>query len=427
MKVVIVGAGFGGLRLARKLNNKPGFEVVLVDRFNYHQFQPLFYQVATAGLDASNISFPLRKVFQKSKNVRIRLAELKQVLPGENKIITDTEEISYDALVLSTGADTNFFGNTQIAGNAFPMKSTVEALQLRYRLLQNFENALTVTDPTELLRLMNIVVVGGGPTGVEVSGALAEMKKYVLPKDYPELDFSKMNIYLLEGAGKTLAAMSEKSSIQSQKYLEKLGVKVMFNSLVKEYDGNNVLLNNGELIAAGTVIWAAGIKGNIPNGIDKAVIARGNRIKTDRYCRVTGNNNIYAIGDLGYMETPKYPNGHPQVAPVAMQQADLLAGNFKLIERKSNPDTQYEFEYRDKGSMATVGRNLAVVDIPKPKLHFGGFMAWMIWMGLHLMLILGVKNRFFVFSNWLYNYITYDQNLRLIFKEFNKAGKPKAL
>ncbi|MBK7679628.1 MAG: NAD(P)/FAD-dependent oxidoreductase [Chitinophagaceae bacterium] len=420
MKVVIVGAGFGGLRLARKLNNKPGFDIILVDKFNYHQFQPLFYQVATAGLDASNISFPLRKVFHTSKNVRIRLAELKQVLPAENKIITDTEEINYDALVLATGADTNFFGNTQIAGHAFPMKSTVEALQLRYRLLQNFEKALTVTDSEELQRLMNIVVVGGGPTGVEVSGALAEMRKYVLPKDYPELDFSKMNIYLLEGAGKTLAAMSEKSSIQSQQYLEKLGVTVMTNALVKDYDGKNVLLNNGEQIVAGTMIWAAGIKGNVPDGVDKSLIARGNRITTDRYCRVAGYNNIYAIGDLAYMETPKYITGHPQVAPVAMQQADLLAGNLKLIERKSNPEQQYEFEYKDKGSMATVGRNLAVVDVPKPKLHFGGFLAWMIWMGLHLMLILGVKNRFFVFSNWLYNYITYDQNLRLIFKEFDK-------
>ena len=427
MKVVIVGAGFGGLKLARKLNNKPGFEIVLVDRFNYHQFQPLFYQVATAGLDASNISFPLRKVFQKSNNVRIRLAELKQVLPGENKIVTDTEEIIYDALVLATGADTNFFGNTQIAGHAFPMKSTVEALQLRYRLLQNLEKALTVTDKNELQRLMNIVVVGGGPTGVEVSGALAEMKKYVLPKDYPELDFSTMNIYLLEGAGKTLAAMSEKSSVQSKKYLERLGVKVMTNALVKDYDGKNVLLNNGERIGTATMIWAAGIKGNIPNGVDKGLIAKGNRLVTDRYCKIAGYNNIYAIGDLAYMETPKYPTGHPQVAPVAMQQAELLAGNLKLIERKSNPDKQYEFEYNDKGSMATVGRNLAVVDVPKPKFHFSGFLAWMIWMGLHLMLILGVKNRFFVFSNWLYNYITYDQNLRLIFKEFNRKDSAKAL
>ncbi len=433
MKVVIAGAGFGGLRLARKLNNKPGFEVILIDRFNYHQFQPLFYQVATAGLDASNISFPLRKVFHKSKNVRIRLAELKQVIPGENKILTDAEEISYDALVLATGADSNFFGNTAIEANTFPMKSTVEALQLRYRLLQNFEKGLTVTDEDELQRLMNIVVVGGGPTGVELAGALAEMKKYVLPKDYPELDFSKMNIYLLEGTTKTLAAMSEKSSMQSKKYLERLGVKVLLNTLMKEYDGRNAILNDGNRIGTGTVIWAAGIKGNIPGGIDNSLIARGNRVKTDRHCRVIGYNNIYAIGDLAYMETPKYPNGHPQVAPVAMQQADLLAGNFKLIERKSlsvgqagNPDWQYEFEYHDKGSMATVGRNLAVVDIPKPRLHFGGFFAWMIWMGLHLMLILGVKNRFFVFCNWLYNYITYDQNLRLIFKEFNKTA-PKSL
>lgn len=421
MKVIIIGAGFGGLKLARKLNNKPGFEVILIDKFNYHQFQPLFYQVATAGLDASNISFPLRKVFQKSKNVRIRLAELQQVIPSENKIITDAEEISYDILVLATGADTNFFGNEQIADNAFPMKSTVEALQLRYRLLQNLEIALTMHDEAELQRLMNIVVVGGGPTGVEVSGALAEMKKYILPKEYPELDFSKMNIFLLEGTGKTLAAMSEKSSIQSNKYLNKLGVKVMTHTLVKDYDGKEVLLKDGNKIPASTVIWAAGIKGNVPEGIDNNLIARGNRIKTDRHCKVEGHNNIYAIGDLAYMETPKYPNGHPQVAPVAMQHATMLAENLIRLERKSK--TFYEFEYFDKGSMATVGRNLAVVDVPKPKLHFGGFLAWMIWMGLHLILILGVKNRFFVFSNWLYNYFTYDQNLRLIFKEFNKPQK----
>lgn len=421
MKVIIIGAGFGGLKLARKLNNKPGFEVTLIDRFNYHQFQPLFYQVATAGLDASNISFPLRKVFQKSRNVRIRLAELKQVIPSQNKIITDAEEISYDVLVLATGADTNFFGNTQIADKAFPMKSTVEALQLRYRLLQNLETALTTHDEAELQRLMNIVVVGGGPTGVEVSGALAEMKKYILPKEYPELDFNRMNIFLLEGAGKTLAAMSEKSSIQSNQYLNKLGVKVMTNTLVKDYDGKEVLLNDGHTIPASTVIWAAGIKGNVPEGIDKNLITRGNRIKTDRHCKIESHANIYAIGDLAYMETPKYPDGHPQVAPVAMQQATMLAENLIRLERKSRKF--YEFEYFDKGSMATVGRNLAVVDVPKPKLHFGGFLAWMIWMGLHLVLILGVKNRFFVFSNWLYNYFTYDQNLRLIFKEFNKPMK----
>jgi NADH dehydrogenase len=327
-------------------------------------------------------------------------------------------------LVLATGADTNFFGNAQLAGHAFPMKSTVEALQLRYRLLQNLENALTIKDEAELQRLMNIVVAGGGPTGVEVSGALAEMKRYILPKEYPELNFSKMNIYLLEGSPKTLGAMSQESSDDSCKYLKKLGVTVMTDTLVKNYDGRDVLLNSGSKIPAGTVIWAAGIKGNVPEGIDTKLVVRGNRIKTDRHCKIEGYNNIYAIGDLAYMETPKYPNGHPQVAPVAMQQAGLLADNLVKTERRSS--SLYDFEYFDKGSMATVGRNLAVVDIPIPKafgtkLHFGGFFAWMIWMGLHLMLILGVKNRFFVFCNWLYNYFTYDQNLRLMFKEFNRA------
>ena len=258
---------------------------------------------------------------------------------------------------------------------------------------------------------------------LEVSGALAEMKKYILPKEYPELDFSNMNIYLLEGSGKTLGAMSDKSATQSQQYLEKLGVKVMTNTLVKNYNGLDVLLNDGSLITSGTVIWAAGIKGNVPVGIANTLIARGNRIKIDRHCKVNGYDNIYAIGDLAFMEMEKYPNGHPQVAPVATQQADMVAGNLKLIERKADADQQYEFVYNDKGSMATVGRNKAVVDIPKPKLHFRGLFAWMIWMGLHLMLILGVKNRFFVFSNWLYNYITYDQNLRLIFKQFDKTTK----
>lgn len=417
MKVVIAGAGFGGLKLARKLNNKPGFEVILVDRFNHHQFQPLFYQVATAGLDASNISFPLRKVFHNSNNVKVRLASLKEVVPSANKIITDIGEISYDVLVLAMGAGTNFFNNPMLEKHAIPMKSTVEALQLRYRILHNFEETLTIKDEKELQRRMNIVVVGGGPTGVELSGALAEMKRYVLPKDYPELDFSKMNIYLLEGAGKTLATMSEKSSEESRRYLEKMGVQVLTNSLVKDYNGKEVLLNDGKIIESSLVIWAAGIKGNVPAGIDSSLIARGNRIKVDRHCLVQGTQNIYAIGDLAYMEEPAFPNGHPQVAPVAIQQAELLAENLIRIERKSTEF--YEFVYNDKGSMATVGRNKAVVDVPKPKLHFKGLFAWFIWMGLHLMLILGVKNRFFVFLNWLYSYITYDQNLRLIFKNRN--------
>ena len=426
MKVVIIGGGFGGLRLARKLNNKPGFEVILIDKVNYHQFQPLLYQVATAGLDASNISFPLRKVFHKSKNVRIRLAELKEIIPSQNKIITSTEEITYDILVLATGTETNFFGNQQLIDYTFPMKSTVEALQIRHTLIRNFESALFVKDPGELQRLMNIVVVGGGPTGVELSGALAEMKHYVLPKDYPELDFSKMNIYLLEGGPKTLGNMSEESSADSLKYLTRLGVKVLTNTLVNNFDGNDVALKDGNFIPAKTVIWAAGVTGALPPGFDKTLVAKGNRLIVDRQAKLKGFDNIYVIGDLAYMETPKYQHAHPQLASVAIQQASFLAENLRRLESKAG--NFYEFEYRDKGTMATVGRNLAVVDIPIPKtfgtkLHFGGFIAWIIWMSLHLMLILGVKNRFFVFSNWVYNYFTNDQSLRLIFPEFYKAKK----
>ena len=421
MKCVIVGGGFGGLRLARTLNNKPGFDVVLLDRFNYHQFQPLFYQVATAGLDASNISFPLRKAFHKSKNVRIRLGELREVKPAENKIVTDNGDIDYDVLVLATGAGTNFFGNQQLQANAFPMKSTIEALQLRNHLIQNFEDASVAGDAATKESLLTVVVVGGGPTGVEVSGAIADMRSYVLPKDYPELDFKQMKIYLLEGSPKTLGSMTEQSSEQSRKYLQKLGVEVITGTVVKDYDGKMVTLTNGNTIATKTVIWAAGIRGNIPPGIQPDLIAKGNRIKTDRHNLVMGTNNIYAIGDVACMETPLYPKGHPQVAQAAIQQADTLAKNLLRMESKSA--LHFEFEYYDKGSMATVGRNLAVVDLPKPKLHFGGFFAWLVWMSLHLMLILGVKNRFFVFCNWLYNYFTRDQSLRLILKGVS-PGKP---
>lgn len=420
MKLVIIGAGFGGLRLARKLSNTTGFDITLIDRFNYHQFQPLFYQVATAGLDASNISFPLRKVFHHSRNVNIRMAEVQEINTIANKVVTNIGEFEYDFLVISTGADTNFFGNTNMETYAFPMKSTTEALQLRHRILHNFEDALSLKDPLTLQRVMNIVVVGGGPTGVELSGALADMKRFVLPKDYPELDFSKMNIYLLEGTGKTLGAMSAKSSEQSQQYLERLGVTVMTNTLIKDYDGKTAVMQDGRSIESSMVIWAAGIKGNVPTGINKELIAKGNRIKTDRQCRVIGSENIFAIGDVAYMEEPAYPGGHPQVAPVAIQQADMLVNNLTRIQMKSGKNEILEFAYHDQGAMATVGRNLAVVDMPKPKLHFGGILAWFIWMSLHLMLILGVKNRFFVFINWLTNYFTRDQNLRLIFKEFYK-------
>ncbi len=428
MKLLIIGGGFGGLRLARKLSNKPGFDITLIDRFNYHQFQPLFYQVATAGLDASNISFPLRKVFHKSRNIRFRMAEVLKIVTADKKVVTDIGEFDYDILVIATGADSNFFGDQQLIDKAFPMKSTVEALQLRHRLLHNFEDALHVKNELDLKRLMTIVIVGAGPTGVELSGAIADMKRFVLPKDYPELDFSQMKIYLLEGAAKTLASMSEKSSTKSQQYLQKLGVQVLTGTFLKTYDGKTVLLQNGDTIETSMVIWAAGIKGNVPEGINKDMIAKGNRIKVNRQCRVEGYENIFAIGDVAFMEVQAWPNGHPQVAPVAMQMADMIAINLRSTERKSSKAYLESFVYHDKGSMATVGRNLAVVDMPIPKafgtkLHFGGFVAWMIWMGLHLMLILGVKNRFFVFSNWLYNYVTYDQNLRLIFKEFYREQK----
>lgn len=423
MKVVIAGGGFAGMKLARSLNNKPGFEVLLLDRFNYHQFQPLFYQVATSALDASNISFPLRKAFHKSKNVRIRVCKIEEILHNQNKVITDQGEIDYDIFVLATGADTNFFGNKQMIENAFPMKSTVEALQLRHRLLLNFEDVVVSKDQAEIDRLLTIVLVGGGPTGVELSGAIAEMKKYVLPYDYPEIDFTKMKIYLIEGGDKTLGNMSEKSSEQSLKYLHDLGVTVILDTQLKEYDGTTANLSNGQTIETATVIWAAGIKGNIPRGVDPSLIARGNRIKVDRFNKVVGIDNIYALGDVAYMETPIYPNGHPQVANVAINQAKNLANNLRWMEMKSNKRQLAEFEYHDKGSMATVGRNLAVADIPKPKLHFGGFTAWLIWMGLHLVLILGVKNRLQVFINWIYNYITYDQSLRLIFTEFYRPRK----
>jgi NADH:ubiquinone reductase (H+-translocating) len=419
MKVVIAGAGFGGLRLARKLNNKKNIDVTLIDRFNYHQFQPLFYQVATAGLDASNISFPLRKVFQRSKNIRIRMAVIERIAIDEKKLITSIGAIDYDILVLATGAATNFFGNPVLEANAFSMKSTVEALQIRHRLMENLELAVTTNDAAILSGLMNIVVVGGGPTGVEVSGALAEMKKYVLPKDYPELDFSKMSIFLVEGSSKVLGAMSEKSSEQASRYLKQLGVTLLMNTQVDNYDGQSLRFKDGNSVTAATVIWAAGIKGNIPGGFESLQFQRGNRLEVDRTNQVIHVPDIYALGDVAAMISAEFPNGHPQVAPVAMQQADNLAKN--LLLRLQNAATPLQdFTYNDKGAMATVGRNLAVVDIPKPHWHFGGFLAWLIWMALHLMLILGVKNRLFVFLNWLYNYFTYDQSLRLIFREFNK-------
>ncbi len=426
MKVVIIGGGFAGLKLARTLSNKPSIEVLMIDKVNYHQFQPLFYQVATAALDSSNISFPLRKVFQGSNNIRFRLAELQKINSTENTIITDIGDFHYDVLVIATGADTNWFGNDNLKAAAFPMKSTVEALQLRHRLIENFELAVITKNAEEKTALMTIVVVGGGPTGVEVSGALADLKNHTLCKDYPELDFSQMKIYLLEGTGKTLGMMSAKSSQKSQAYLEKMGITVKLNSIMKEYDGNVVVLQDGTTINTKTVIWAAGVRGNVPNGIDPSLIVRGNRIKVDRYSKVIGTNNIYAIGDIASMTTPLYPNGHPQLANVAINQGNLLGKN--LIKLTKKEGVLEEYEYKDKGSMATIGRHKGVVDVPKPEFHFGGFLGWLVWMGLHLFLILGVKNRIQVFINWVYNYFTWDQSLRLLirnsYRGFEETGAP---
>ncbi|CAN5204191.1 NAD(P)/FAD-dependent oxidoreductase [soil metagenome] len=421
MNIVIAGGGFGGLKLARRLFKKKGINVTLIDRFNFHQFQPLFYQVATAGLDASDISFPLRKVFHEECNIRFRMGVIKSIDIINKNIITEEASYAYDKLILATGADTNFFGNEQLMKYAFPMKSTTEALQIKYRLLQNMENVLYAENEEELERLLTIVVVGGGPTGVEMSGAIADMRRFVLPKDYPEIDFTKMKIYLLEGSMEALGSMSDKSSKDACGYLKRLGVIVKTGTLVKNYDGTTVTMENGETIKSSIVIWAAGITGNVPEGIDKSLIVKGNRLRVDRYHTVSGLKDIYAIGDVSYMETQDYPHGHPQVASVAISQAKSLA-EILIAEMKKDEKSE-PYEYVDKGSMATIGRNLAVVDIPKPKLHFNGFIAWFIWMSLHLFLLLGVKNKLSVFSNWIYNYFTYDQNLRLIFRP---TQKPKS-
>lgn len=406
-RIVILGAGFAGLQLARQLSNT-SYEITLIDRYNYHQFQPLFYQVATARLEPSSISFPLRKIFQNKDNVHVRLADVKEINAPLNKVVTNEGDFDYDYLVIATGCTTNFFGNKEIAEKAFPMKSTTEAMALRNRILLNFEDALSATEE-ELKAILNIVIAGGGPTGVELAGALAEMKKNVLPKDYPDMDFSKLNVYLLEGSPVTLGPMSKASQQKSQLYLEQLGVKVWTEAIVESYDGHTVSLKDGRSIATRNLIWAAGVAGNVPGGLPKEIIQRGNRLKVDRYNKVDGFENIYAVGDIAYMETPKYPKSHPQVANVAINQAKLLGKNFKAALRNGN---WKEFEYKDPGSMATVGKRKAVVDLPK--FSFQGRLAWFTWMFLHLMLILSVRNKLFIFINWAISYFTNDTTLRLI-------------
>lgn len=409
-RIVIVGGGFAGLTLARKLA-KSQYQVVLIDKNNYHQFQPLFYQVAMAGLEPSSIIFPYRKLFQHHKNVFIRMTEVTGVDLDVKQLQTPYGIVNYDHLILSMGVDTNFFGNQQIANLAMPLKDVSEALLLRNKILEDYEKALVITDFEERQRYIDIVIVGGGPTGVEVAGALAEMKQFILPKDYPEMDISEIDIYLVQSGPRLLKGMSEEASKKALTFLKQLGVKVRLNTRVKDFDGQYAYMNDGTSIRTSKVIWAAGIRGNTIKGLPDEAICRGNRLLVDDLHRVKGLEHVYALGDLAQMESEAYPHGHPQVAQVAIQQAKNLARNFK---RKLKGKELNRFEYDDKGSMATIGRHRAVVDLPRFKFQ-GGF-AWFVWMVVHLFAILGVKNKLFVFINWVWNYLTYDQSLRLILR-----------
>ncbi|HET6255893.1 MAG TPA: NAD(P)/FAD-dependent oxidoreductase [Puia sp.] len=408
-RLVIIGAGFAGLRIARSLNNT-AYEIVLIDRHNYHEFQPLMYQVATARLEPSSISFPLRRVFQHTRNVHIHIAEAERIDPTAKIVHTSIGDVPYDRLVIALGCTTNFFGNQRIQSHSFPMKSVPNAMALRNRILQTFEDTI-VAGPDERQALLNFVIVGGGPTGVELSGAMAEMKKYILPKDYPGVDFTRLTIYLLEGSPNTLNAMSEPSKVKSRQYLEKLGVIVRTGTVVEDYDGETVRLKGGDSIATRNVIWAAGVTGNHLEGIPAGSMVKGNRLKTNRYHEVEGLDGVYAIGDISWMATPKYPNGHPQLANVAIAQAANLAHNLK---RELTGRPRKEFEYHNKGTMATVGKRKAVVDLPR--FSFQGFFAWLTWMFVHLMLILSVKNKLFIFFNWMMSYFANDSTLRLMLR-----------
>lgn len=404
-KIVILGAGFAGLQLARRLK-KSDNNITLIDQYNFHQFQPLFYQVATARLEPSSISFPLRKVFQNSKNVHVRISKVSGIDTARQIVHTEVSgDFYYDELIVATGCTSNFFGNKGVETHSFPMKSTPEATALRNRILLNFEDALKAT-PEELEAIMNIVVVGGGPTGVELAGSLAEMKRNVLPKDYPDMDFSRLKIYLVEGSGHTLNAMSDVSRRKSQEYLEKMGVEIWLNAMLKDYDGTTVSLADGRSLKTKTLIWAAGVTGNVPPGIPQESLVRGNRIQVDEFHKVKGLEHVYALGDVCYMEAPDWPKGHPQLANVAINQAKNLARNF------SQPGREKPFRYKNPGTMATVGKRKAVVDLPS--FSFQGVLAWLTWMFLHLMLIVSVKNRLIIFINWAVSYLTNDTTLRLI-------------
>ena len=409
-RVVIVGGGFGGLKLANKLRNSD-FQVVLIDRNNYHQFPPLIYQIASAGIEPSSISFPFRKIFQKRKNFFYRMAEVRSIFPEHKIIQTSIGKVSYDYLVLAAGATTNFFGNKNVEAEAMPMKNVSEAMGLRNALLGNFERALTCATDTARQELRNAVIVGGGATGVEIAGALSEMKNYVLPKDYPDLPTSLMHIYLIEAGQRLLPALSEESSAKVEQYLRTMGVNVLLGKMVTDYQNHTVMLKDGSSIATRTFIWVSGVMAQPVGNLDEKHLGRGRRIVVNAFNQVEGLDGVFSIGDQCIMPEgdANWPGGHPQLAQVAIQQGNLLAKNLKrLAEGKERKP----FHYRNLGTMATVGRNRAVAEFSKMK--FGGFLAWLLWLVVHLRSILGVRNKMIVLFNWLWNYMSYAQSLRMI-------------
>jgi NADH dehydrogenase len=413
-RIVILGAGFAGLKIARKLQGSR-YQVVLIDRNNYHQFQPLFYQVATSGLEPASICFPLRRIFQLSEEIYIRIAVVERVEAEKNRVHTNIGILDYDYLVIAAGCDTNFFGNENIIRHALPMKNVAEALSLRNHILQGFENY--ANDETKNEKYLNIVIVGGGPTGVELAGTLAEMRNHILPKDYPEVDFSMLNIIIIDSGERVLSGFSEKSSRKAREYLLKLGVKVQLNTHVNDYDGEHAILDDGSKVNTNTLIWAAGVIGARIEGLHQNCIAKGNRFRVNHINLVEGYNDIFAVGDIAYQTELEFPHGYPQVAQVAIQQGKNVGRNFlRMLKNKK----MEHFSYHDLGSMATVGRNKAVVEISHVKVY--GFAAWFVWMIVHLLSLIGVKNKIIIFINWIWNYFTYDQNLRLIIKQ--KPARP---
>ena len=414
-RVVIIGAGFAGLHLAKTIK-QGNYQVVLIDKNNYHTFQPLMYQVATSGLEPDSIAYPIRKVFQNRQHFYFRLAEVQDINTIDKKVNTSIGSIKYDKLVIATGAQNIFFGMRGIEENAMPMKSLLESLNLRSKILENFEQALNTTDLKKQERLMNFVIVGGGPTGVELAGALAELKNQILPKDFPDLDFRKMRISIIEGASSVLSVMSQNASTKAYKFLKKLGVEIYTDIRVKDYDGQTITTDK-QSFETDTLIWAAGVTGAPPKGIDTSKIERGNRIRVNDYHEIEELQNVYSIGDVSKIVTENQ-KGHPMLGSVAMQQGVHLGGNFNK-ETKSKEPTPFQF--KNQGTMATIGRHLAVVDLPN--FQFSGMIAWFIWMLVHLMLLVGFRNRAVVFVNWSWNYIRYENGNRIIVRPFRKKKK----